>query len=189
MQNFSLSAVQHWEGGINLCGRCDSGNSACIETLMFLRQFLFWGFLYASWMPRSMIPAQDTNNDKLSECGKNSGMINVNVLSTYIQKTGPVRLLNQCALFLFFEVIFITISQAIAHPTMRTTYVPTLKYQKEAIFIALMLKINDEHFLYTLAEYSTQTIKINNCIVDKHNIDQDNCIFLFCIVKAVNCPL
>jgi len=30
----------------------------------------------------------------------------------------------------FFEVIFITISQAIAHPTMRTTYVPRLKYQK-----------------------------------------------------------
>lgn len=94
---------------------------------MFLRQFLFWGFVCASSMPRSMTPAQDTNNDKLSECGKNTGMINVNILSTYIQKTALMRLLNQCALFLFFEVIFITISQAIAHPTMRTTYVPRLK--------------------------------------------------------------
>lgn len=81
-------------------------------------------------MPGSMIPAQDTNNDKLSECGKNSGMINVNVLSTYIQKTALMRLLNQRALFLFFEAIFVTISQAVAHPTMRTTYVPRLKYQK-----------------------------------------------------------
>lgn len=77
-----------------------------------------------------MFPAQDTNNDKLSECGKNSGMINVNVLSTYIQKAALVRFLNQCALFVFFEVIFITISQAVAHPTMRTTYAPRLKYQK-----------------------------------------------------------
>lgn len=80
-------------------------------------------------MPGSVVPAQDTNNDNLSECGKNSGIINVNVLSTYIQKTAFMRLLNQCALFLFFKVIFITISQAIAHPTMRTTYVPRLKYQ------------------------------------------------------------
>lgn len=60
---------------------------------------------------------------------KHSGIINVNVLSTYIQKTAFMRLLNQCALFLFFKVIFITISQAIAHPAMRTTYVPRLKYQ------------------------------------------------------------
>lgn len=95
---------------------------------MFLKQVVFWGFLCA--MLRSLIPAQDTNNDKLSECEKNSGMINVNILSTYIQKTALMRPVNQCALFLFFEAIFITISQAIAHPTMRTTYVPRLKYQK-----------------------------------------------------------
>lgn len=120
--------VQCWEGGINLCRSWDSGNSACTETLMFLKQVVFWGFLCA--MLRSLIPAQDTNNDKLSECEKNSGMINVNILSTYIQKTALMRPVNQCALFLFFEAIFITISQAIAHPTMRTTYVPRLKYQK-----------------------------------------------------------
>lgn len=41
-----------------------------------------------------------------------------------------MRILNQCALFVFLEVIYITVSQAVAHPTMITTYVPRLKYQK-----------------------------------------------------------
>lgn len=52
-----------------------------------------------------------------------------------------------------------------------------------------MLKTNGKHFLYMLAEYSTQTIKINNCIVEKHSTDQANYVFLFSIVKAENFPL
>lgn len=80
-----LTVVQCWEGGVNLCRSWGSGNSACIKTLMFLNQVLFWVFLCA--MLRSLIPAQDTNDDKLSQCEKNSGMINFNILSMYIQKT------------------------------------------------------------------------------------------------------